>query len=361
MGKLVSIITPTYNHEKFIEECIQSVLVQTYKNWEMIIIDDGSIDNTESIVRNYPDGRIKYVRQANKGINNLSATYNKALSLAQGDFIAILEGDDYWPHYKLQLQVEDFKDDEVVLSFGYTQELSDDGISSQLIPTSLLPLEALTNKPVGRASLYMMDLNILTFLYPVSVMIRKDALEKVGGFHQPPYLPLVDYPSFLKLTLAGKFAFHNEILGFWRRHGRSITQKNNYLIHEGVYRYISAFLEENRARIPLSPEEILAIETQWKQYRWSVWFLLGRWFLVDGEWAKARKAFRKGNQLNNNWKQRILLQLCTFLSFFHCNVELLTRLLHLPHVKTVINDMNRKDLTISKDLLDQESDPIQSI
>lgn len=356
MNKLVSVITPTYNHEKYIKECIQSVLVQTYTNWEMIIIDDGSTDNTGLVVREFADTRITYVRQENQGINNLVKTYNKALGMAHGDVIAILEGDDYWPHYKLQLQVEDFDDEDVVLSFGYTQELSDDGISSQLIPTTLLPREALTNTPVGKASLYMMDLDILTFPYPVSVMIRRGALKKIGGFHQPPYLPLVDYPTFLKLTLEGKFVFHNEILGFWRRHGKSITQKNNYLIHEGVYKYISAFLAEYRTRLPLSSEEILVVETQWKQYRWSVWFLLGRWFLVDGEWGKARKAFKKGSQLNNNWKQRAFLHVCTFFSFIHCNVELLTRLLRLPPAMTVINNMNSKELTISKELLEQVPD-----
>lgn len=353
MSKLVSIITPAYNHEKFIKQCIQSVLVQTYANWEMIIIDDGSTDRTESIVRSFVDDRIKYVRQENQGIANLSKTYNKALGIAQGEFIAILEGDDYWPHYKLDLQVRDFEKEDVVLSFGYTQEISDDGISSQLIPTRLLPVEALTNTPVGRASLYMMDLNILTFPYPVSVMIRKDALTKIGSFAQPSYLPLVDYPTFLKLTSVGKFAFHNEILGFWRRHGKSVTQNNNYLIHEGVHRYISAFLEENRASLPLSDEEVLGIKTQWKQYRWSVWFLLGRWFLVDGEWEKAREAFRQGSLLNNNSKQRYFLHLCTFFSFIHCHVEILTRLLRLPHVETLVNEMNSKDLTISKDLLHQ--------
>lgn len=355
MSRLVSIITPAYNHEKFIKECIQSVLVQTYSNWEMIIIDDGSTDNTGRIVREFTDGRIKYVHQENQGVSNLSKTYNKALSIAQGDVIAILEGDDYWPHYKLALQVRDFENEEVVLSFGYTQEVSDDGISSQLIPTRLLPLEALTNTPVGRASLYMMNLDILTFPYPVSVMIRKDALNRVGSFQQPTYLPLVDYPTFLKLTMVGKFAFHNEILGFWRRHGKSVTQNSNYLIHDGVHQYIAAFLNEYRTRLPLSDEEVQGIETQWKQYRWSVWFLLGRWFLLDGEWEKARRAFKQGSLSNNNWKQRYFLHLCTFFSFLHCNVELLTSLLRLPHVSTVVEEMNRKELTISKDLLDRLS------
>jgi len=65
---LVSIITPTYNHQEFIAECIDSVLAQTYFEWEQIIIDDGSTDGTPRIISRYVDKRIKYIRQENQGI-----------------------------------------------------------------------------------------------------------------------------------------------------------------------------------------------------------------------------------------------------------------------------------------------------
>ena len=109
----VSIITATYNHEKFIAKCIESVLRQTYPNWEQIIVDDGSTDNTESIVREYAakDSRIKYIRKEHEGIMNLKNSYNLALDNSTGDLIAILEGDDYWPDYKLEVQVPYFKED----------------------------------------------------------------------------------------------------------------------------------------------------------------------------------------------------------------------------------------------------------
>ncbi len=75
---LISIITPTYNHENFIGECIESVLAQTYPHWEQIIIDDGSTDRTGEIVAQYNDERIKYIRQDNIGIWRLRETYNRA-------------------------------------------------------------------------------------------------------------------------------------------------------------------------------------------------------------------------------------------------------------------------------------------
>lgn len=91
---LVSIITPTYNHEKYITECIRSAISQTYQNWEMIIIDDGSTDRTQTLIKSFSDNRIKYIYQEHLGAYQLGLTYNKALNQTKGKFIAILEGDD---------------------------------------------------------------------------------------------------------------------------------------------------------------------------------------------------------------------------------------------------------------------------
>src|SRR5258708_22225644 len=90
---VVSIITPVYNHERFISAAIQSVIWQSYQNWEQIIIDDGSTDSTAKIIAGFLDTRIRYCHQENSGIEALAHTYNRALSLCRGEFIAILEGD----------------------------------------------------------------------------------------------------------------------------------------------------------------------------------------------------------------------------------------------------------------------------
>lgn len=79
MEQLVSIITPTYNHERFIDCCIESVLAQTYPYWEQIIIDDGSIDKTGEIISKYKDERIRYIRQDNVGIWKLAKTWKSVV------------------------------------------------------------------------------------------------------------------------------------------------------------------------------------------------------------------------------------------------------------------------------------------
>lgn len=98
MKDLVSIITPSYNSAEFIEETIQSVLDQTYENWEWLITDDLSKDNTVEIIRKYNDPRIKLlVLEKNRGAGNAR---NQSLERAQGRYIAFLDSDDYWyPEY----------------------------------------------------------------------------------------------------------------------------------------------------------------------------------------------------------------------------------------------------------------------
>lgn len=104
-NNLISIIMPAYNCEKYIKEAILSVLKQSYKLWELIIIDDCSSDKTVDIVReciNY-DSRIKlYINKSNQGV---SLTRNKGISLAKGKWIAFLDSDDMWENTKLEKQI----------------------------------------------------------------------------------------------------------------------------------------------------------------------------------------------------------------------------------------------------------------
>ncbi|WP_423799418.1 glycosyltransferase family 2 protein [Neobacillus sp. SAB-20_R2A] len=109
MNDLVSIITPTYNCGKFIAETIESVRQQTYQNWEMIIVDDCSTDNTKEIVEEYinQDKRIKYhLLEKNSGA---AVARTKAMELASGTYMAFLDSDDLWPTEKLERQLSFMK------------------------------------------------------------------------------------------------------------------------------------------------------------------------------------------------------------------------------------------------------------
>ncbi|MDD1774507.1 MAG: glycosyltransferase, partial [Methanobacterium sp.] len=175
---LISIITPTYNHAKYIKTCIDSVLAQDYSVWEQIIIDDGSTDNTGDLITEYDDERIIYIKQENTGISNLDKTYNKALNLSEGEYIAVLEGDDYWPHYKLGEQIKSFKNPDTVLSWGNAQVVDVDGKSERLFhePGSFLEI-LLKSEALDR-------LLLKNFIPACTVLCRKKPLLEMGGFKQ---------------------------------------------------------------------------------------------------------------------------------------------------------------------------------
>ncbi|KPQ01376.1 glycosyltransferase [Marinobacter sp. HL-58] len=105
---LVSIITPTYNRADFIEQAVNSVLAQTFTNFELLIVDDGSTDNTWDLLEPaLADSRVRYFHQENQG---QSVARNLALVEAKGDFVCFLDSDNYWPAEKLEQQVELFRE-----------------------------------------------------------------------------------------------------------------------------------------------------------------------------------------------------------------------------------------------------------
>ncbi|MCK5091435.1 MAG: glycosyltransferase family 2 protein, partial [Gammaproteobacteria bacterium] len=100
----VSIIIPTYNRAAFLKNALNSVYRQTYQDFEVIVIDDGSTDNTEEVAKSFKG--IIYIKQENSGLN---ASRNRAIKLAKGEFIALLDDDDWWMDFKLKLQVNILK------------------------------------------------------------------------------------------------------------------------------------------------------------------------------------------------------------------------------------------------------------
>lgn len=122
---LVSIIMPSWNTGRFIEEAIQSVLDQTYTNWELLIVDDCSTDKTEDVVEKYlSDKRIKYFHNAKN--SGAAITRNKAMREARGEWIAFLDSDDLWIPEKLDHQVKFMKKNGYSLSFTEYEKIDED-------------------------------------------------------------------------------------------------------------------------------------------------------------------------------------------------------------------------------------------
>ncbi len=132
---LVSVIMPAYNAEKYISKSIQSVLEQTYQNWQLIIVNDGSKDDTSSIIKCFDDKRIRLIEQENSGV---SKARNTGIEYSDGEYIAFLDSDDIWLDKKLEVQVNFMLNNlNIVLSYmDYSSFVDDDKVvkNKQLYP-----------------------------------------------------------------------------------------------------------------------------------------------------------------------------------------------------------------------------------
>lgn len=121
---LVSIIMPSWNTGAYIAESIESVLKQTYEQWELIIVDDCSTDDTDEIVAQYSDKRIRYLK--NKKNSGAALTRNRALRIAQGEWIAFLDSDDLWLPEKLEKQMAFMKKHHLIFSYHEYEKIDEE-------------------------------------------------------------------------------------------------------------------------------------------------------------------------------------------------------------------------------------------
>jgi len=296
---VVSIITLTYNHAALLPQCIESVLAQSFPSWEQIVIDDESIDDTMEVLARYSDPRLRVIRQKHQGAEQLPQTYQKALAKCRGRFIGFLDGDDYWSSEHLATLLPAFDDPHVVLSFGSSQLFGDlSAEHPERLPTPdfyrRFPRGALFNTPVGATTRVVLDPMALTFLHFVSVLIRRSALDRIGGLVTHPGLRVMDYPTLLCLTLEGRFHHVDRIVGYWRVHGRSVFRSHREDIYFAMSRFIRHFRRTHAARLDLSPAEWRELDRRWDEHH----IRAGKLALGDKRWKDARAHFlrlaRKG-------------------------------------------------------------------
>ncbi len=125
MDELVSIIMPSYNTGKYISNSINSVLAQTYKNWELIIVDDCSTDDTDSVIAAFNDKRIRYFKNGKN--SGAAVSRNRALREAKGKWIAFLDSDDLWSLHKLEMQIKFMKQHGYHFTYTDYTEIDENG------------------------------------------------------------------------------------------------------------------------------------------------------------------------------------------------------------------------------------------
>ena len=171
---LVSIIMPAYNSEKYISESIESVLKQTYQNWELLITDDKSADNTKEIVEAYKskDKRIRlFISKANGGAG---AARNNSIDYAKGRFIAFLDADDLWHAEKLEKQVAFMSEGNIGLSYCGYQKIINNELKGIVTPPAFTTYKKLLNSNVIGCLTAMYDADLLGKQYMPLIRKRQD-------------------------------------------------------------------------------------------------------------------------------------------------------------------------------------------
>jgi glycosyltransferase involved in cell wall biosynthesis len=214
---LVSIISPAYNQERYVAECIESALRQTYEHWEQIFVDDGSTDGTREIIARYADPRIRLLALPHRGLAALAESYNAALAVARGSLVGILEGDDAWPADKLERQVPLFEDPGTLLSWGQGA-LIDAGSRRTRVMSTMKGAGPVVRMDAAAAFHRLTRENFFT--PSVTVMVRRAALDAIGGFRQTGSALFVDLPTWLRLTAVndGHVTYLDRELGIYRHH-----------------------------------------------------------------------------------------------------------------------------------------------
>lgn len=203
LDELVSVITPVYNSERFIAETIKSVMAQTYKNWEMIIVDDCSNDNTASVISQFEDQRIKYYKLDHN--SGAAVARNVAIEKAKGRYIAFLDADDMWKPDKLDKQITFMKNFNIGFSFTSYEIVKKNNNKVIRVPKTMNYSQFMKNTIIGTSTV-IIDRKIIGDFRLVDV--RKDH----------------DSMTWAKLLREGNIAYGLNIsLSYYRKVSGSIS------------------------------------------------------------------------------------------------------------------------------------------
>lgn len=238
---LVSVIVPTYNREQFLEKAIQSVLSQTYQNFELIIVDDGSTDNTNALVEKYKqDKRVHYYYQENQ---RQSAARNLALRHAKGDFICFLDSDNYWPEDRLMKSVNAFNDNPSVhIVYGDCITINEEGIEVS---------RANMRRHSGRITAHLLKDNCVSMN---TTTTRRECFDEMGGMSGKRRVA-DDYDLWLRFSSQYQFLYIPEYLAYYRVMPDQISS-NKTLRFDTNEKIIKDFLKEYPEAVTISEANI---------------------------------------------------------------------------------------------------------
>ena len=237
----ISTIIPTYNNASFLKEAIDSVLAQTHPAHEIIVVDDGSTDDTGAVVQAYP--QVKYIKKENGGPNSAR---NAGLAQATGELVAFLDADDRWEPVKLEKQIQLFEQNPALgLVYANYKNIGTDGMDRPDIPT--VPID-----PQMRGNVFARLLERNMILGSSSnVLIKKSVFDAVGVFDETLRVG-EDWDMWLRIAEQFPIDYINEVLVAIRRHMQNQTNNILHLIKQDCV-FIEKWLPAIDGIYPIPP------------------------------------------------------------------------------------------------------------
>ena len=243
---LISVVMASYNYEKFLAEAINSVIAQTFSDWELIIVDDGSNDGSLKLIEEFcaKDSRIKLFTHKNHENKGLIETLKLGISKAQGDWIAFLESDDLWDENCLQTRVTSVQNSPAECVFNDVKFIGE--VSKKLKNLHEKNRNFLNAKswPCNMFYDFGVRNRILTFS---SGMIKKDCFKDFNW--NCPSDKLFDWWLYIHIAYSNKFLYINRPLSFWRIHRESFVNSGKKFFALNIAAYFDVFKKHPSFRL----------------------------------------------------------------------------------------------------------------
>lgn len=273
MNPIVSVNLCVFNGENYIREALESIISQTYKDWELVIINDGSTDSTESIIKEYINRGypIVYHWQENHG---LGYSRNEAIRRSCGEYIAFIDHDDVWLPNKLEKQVPLFNDPEVVLVYSDAVYFNASGVERRRYHGHPYFIGNCFRKLLADYNLVMS-----------TAIIRRSVLDQQSYWFDERFQVAEEADLFLRLAYKGKLAMVNEPLAKYRVHSASATWTRGELFEQEVEMILLQYQK-------LFPNFTSRFAMEINQWRNNLAFQKAKRLWISGDGAAARATLR---------------------------------------------------------------------
>ena len=292
----VSIIIPTYNYAEYIQKAIDSVLAQTYKNYEIIVVDDGSTDNTRKIIENKYKNKVRYYYQENKGA---PAARNEGIKKSEGEYLSFLDADDYLTESSIEDRLTVLEQNKSI-PWVYSKWLYLDTQGNIIFNAFQGAPFLYKDKRKGNVFLAMLAGALIC---TPTVLVRKSCVEEIGGFDER-LTAFQDYDLWLRVSHLYPIEYVDEVLAYVLIHEGSISTTQSAYPSRAI---INAKIEKNYG------DYLPELGFEWRRIKAGEYNYWGEISLKKGKFKEALKYYSLSLRNNPFQKQAYYSFFSTFL------------------------------------------------